>query len=86
MSRTAAFCGLGLAIGNEVCGEVSAYRVEARTYDGKSVVLHLCSNHVHRAWQLAQSTMDRKYPNDGLKVRSIHLHQMPKASAAEAAS
>jgi hypothetical protein len=86
MSRTATLCGLALATENEACCELAAYRVEANTYDGKKVVLHLCFNHVHRSWQLAQATMDRKYPNDGLKVRSIHMHQLPKASAAEAAS
>jgi hypothetical protein len=90
MSRTVALCGLGLATGNEICGELPAYRIEARTYDGRRVVLQLCSNHIHRAWQLAQSVMDKKYPNENLRVRSIHLHQVSstaaKSAAAEAAS
>lgn len=87
MSRTLALCGLGLVTGDEVCCELPAYRIEARTYDGKRVMLHLCSDHIHRAWQLAQTLMDKKNPGENLKVRSIHLHQLPKASAAaEAAS
>jgi hypothetical protein len=84
MSRTLALCGLGLATGDEVCGELPAYRVEARTYDGQKVVLYLCSEHIHRAWQLAQMLMDKRRPGENLKVRSIHLHQLPKASAAAA--
>lgn len=86
MSRTLALCGLGIVTGDEVCGELPAYRIEARTYDGQRVVLHLCSDHIHRAWQLAQTLMDKKFPGRNLKVRSIHLHQLPRASAAEAAS
>jgi hypothetical protein len=86
MSRTLALCGLGLATDNEVCGELPAYRVEARTSDARRVVLHLCSNHIHRAWHLAQSAMDKRFPGENLKVRSIHLHQLAKTSAAEAAS
>lgn len=88
MARTLSLCGLGLATGNEVCVQFPAYRIEARTSDGKRVVLQLCFDHIHRAWQLAQILMDKKYPSQEAKVRSIHLHQLqlPKASAAEAAS
>jgi hypothetical protein len=87
MSRTLALCGLALATGNEICAELPAYRIEARTYDGRRVVLQLCSNHIHRAWQLAQLAMGKKFPGENAKVRSIHLHQLQKsAAAAEAAS
>ena len=86
MPRTLALCGLGIATGNEICCETPAYRIEARTYDGKRILLQLCSDHIHRAWQLAQMMMDKKYPGENLKVRSIHLHQLAKVSAAEAAS
>jgi len=85
MSRTLALCALGLVTGNEICGEIPAYRLEARTADGKRVTLQLCSNHVHRAWHLAQIAMDKKYPGETAKVRSIHLHQI-KRMLAEAAS
>ena len=86
MSRTLALCGLGIATGDEVCCELPAYRIEARTYDGKRVILYLCSDHIHRAWQLAQMLMDKRHQGENLKVRSIHLYQIPRASAAEAAS
>jgi hypothetical protein len=65
---------------------VSAYRIEARTYEGKRVILYLCSDHIHRAWQLAQMLMDKRHPGKNLKVRSIHLHHVRKVAAAEAAS
>ena len=86
MSRSEVFCGLAIAVGSEICSDPPAYRVEACTYDGKGVTLHLCSNHVHRARELAQAIMDKKHPHEELKVRSIHLHQIQKVSAAEAAS
>ena len=86
MSRTLALCGLDLATGTEACSELPRYRIEARTYDGKRVTLQLCSKHIHRAWHLAQAIMDKKYPHNELKVRSIHLHQIQRAVAAEAAS
>jgi len=86
MSRTLALCGLGIATGDEVCCELPAYRIEACTYDGKRVILYLCSEHIHRAWLLAQLLMDKRHPGESLKVRSIHLYQLAKASAAEAAS
>ena len=86
MSRTLTLCGLGVVTSYEVCRELPSYRIEARTWDGKRVVLYLCSNHIHRAWQLAQTLMDRRYPGETLKVRSIHLHQLSKLPAAEAAS
>ena len=87
MSRTVVFCGFGLITGDESCPELAAYRIEARTNDGRRVVLHLCSDHIHRAWHLAQSAIDKKFPHDDLRVRSIHLHQVqPRASIAEAAS
>jgi len=86
MSRTLALCGLGIATGDEVCCELPAYRIEARTYDGKGVILYLCSDHIHRAWQVAQVLMDKRHPGEGLKVRSIHLYHVAKTSALEAAS
>ena len=86
MVRTLALCALGLVTGNEICGEMPAYRLEARTMDGKRITLHLCSDHIHRAWHLAQLAMDKKYPNETSKVRSIHLHQLKKVISAEAAS
>ena len=85
MSPTVALCGFGL-VGNESCPALAAYRIEARTNDGRRVVLHLCSDHIHRAWQLAQYAVDKKFPNDSLRVRSIHLYQVQRVSAAEAAS
>lgn len=87
MSRTISLCSLGLVTGDEVCRESPAYRLEARTADGRRVTLQLCSNHVHRAWYLAQMAMQAKYPDETVKVRSIHLHQIKvKTMIAEAAS
>ena len=86
MSRTVAFCGFGLLSGNESCADLAAYRVEARAGDGRRVILHLCSDHIHRAWNLAQIAIDKKFPNETLRVRSIHLYQLQRVSAAEAAS
>lgn len=63
-----------------------SYRLEARTMDGRQVNLHLCSDHIRRAWHLAQLAMDKKYPNESVKVRSIHLHQLKRVISAEAAS
>jgi hypothetical protein len=48
--------------------------------------MHLCSTHIHRAWNLSQLAMDRKFPGQNLKVKSIHLHQLVRVAAAEAAS
>ena len=84
--RTLTVCGLGVVTSYEVCRELPAYRIEARSCDGKRVMLYLCSDHIHRAWQLAQTLMDKRYPGENLKVRSIHLHQLSKISAAAAAS
>ena len=87
MPRTVAFCGFGLVMGNESCPALAAYRIEARTNDSRRVVLHLCSDHIHRAWQIAQYAVDKKFPGENLRVRSIHLHQVAqKAQIAEAAS
>jgi hypothetical protein len=86
MSRTVAFCGFGLIRGNESCPDLAAYRIEARVGDGRRVILHLCSDHIHRAWNLAQLAIDKKFPNENLRVRSIHLYQLQRVSAAEAAS
>ena len=88
MVRTISLCSLGLATGNEVCRELPAYRLEARSADGRRVSLQLCSNHVHRAWHLAQMVMENKYPGETVKVRSIHLHQIKRmiSVSAEAAS
>jgi len=86
MSRTLALCGLGVVASDEVCCELPAYRIEARTYEGKRVILYLCSDHIHRAWQLAQMLMDKRRPGENLKVRSIHLHRVRRAATAEAAS
>lgn len=87
MPRTVAFCGFGLVTGNESCPALAAYRIEARTNDARRVVLHLCSDHIHRAWQLAQDAADKKFPHQNVRVRSIHLHQVPqRAQVAEAAS
>ena len=65
---------------------MAAYRVEARVGDGRRVILHLCSDHIHRAWNLAQIAIDKKFSNENLRVRSIHLYQLQRVSAAEAAS
>jgi hypothetical protein len=87
MSRTVSLCGFGLVMGNESCPELAAYRIEARTSDARQVVLHLCSDHIHRAWHVAQQAVDKKFPAENLRVRSIHLHQVQqRASIAEAAS
>lgn len=86
MSRTLALCSLSLVTGNEICGQMPSYRLEARTMDGRQVNLALCSDHIHRAWHLAQLAMDKKYPTDSAKVRSIHLHQIKRVISAEAAS
>ncbi|MBV9075466.1 MAG: hypothetical protein JOZ10_17710 [Acidobacteria bacterium] len=88
MARTAAFCSLGIVTGTEVCGEPPSYRLEARAGESKSVLLQLCSIHVHRAWHLAQLAMNKRYPFENPKVRSIHLHQIkrPVKAIAEAAS
>ena len=86
MSRTLALCSLGVVTGSEICGEMPSYRIEARTIDGRKVTLHLCSNHIRRAWHLAQLAMDKKHPDEGAKVRSIHLHQVKRVLRAEAAS
>ena len=87
MSKTLALCGFGLATRNEICVETAAYRADAHSSNGKRVTSYLCSNHVHRAWQLTQLVMDRKFPGENLRVKSIHLHQLRQASkAAEAAS
>jgi hypothetical protein len=87
MSRTISLCSFGLVTGDEVCRELPSYRLEARSADDKRVALQLCSNHVHRAWNLAQMAMEAKYPDETVKVRSIHLHQIKvKKMIAEAAS
>jgi hypothetical protein len=87
MARTISLCSLSLVTGDELCRELPAYRLEARTADGRRVTLQLCSNHVHRAWHLAQMAMQAKYPDETVKVRSIHLHQIKvKTMIAEAAS
>jgi hypothetical protein len=86
MARTVAFCVFGLVTENDSCPKLAAYRIEARTNDGRRVVLHLCSDHIHRAWHLAQIAIDKKFPGENLRVRSIHLHQLQRVSAAEAAS
>lgn len=52
----------------------------------QALVFHLCSDHIHRAWQLAQNAMDKKFPTETLRVRSIRLHQVQRAWLAEAAS
>jgi hypothetical protein len=86
MSRTISLCGLGVADG-EVCSAPATYRIEARTANNRRCVLTLCSEHIHRAWNLAQNMLDRRYPGNQVKVRSIHLHQLnhvPKAEAAAA--
>jgi hypothetical protein len=86
MPKTVALCGFGLVTG-ESCPALAAYRIEARTNDRRQVVLHLCSDHIHRAWQLAQKAVDKKFRDEKLRVRSIHLHQLQqKAQIAEAAS
>jgi hypothetical protein len=84
MARTRALCGLGFLGTTEICDEAAAYRLEARTSDARSITMHLCSTHIHRAWHLSQLAMDRKFP--GLKVKSIHLHQLVRFAMAEAAS
>ena len=86
MSRTISLCALGLVTGNEICGEMPSYRLEARTADGRRVTLQLCSNHIHRAWHLSQLALEKKFPDETVKVRSIHLHQIKRAIVAEAAS
>lgn len=88
MPRTVVLCGFGLVMGNDSCPALAAYRIEARTNDSRRVILHLCSDHIHRAWQLAQYAVDKKFPNESLRVRSIHLHEMhqQRAQIAEAAS
>jgi hypothetical protein len=86
MSRTIALCSLPLVTGNEICGQMPSYRLEARTTDGRQVNLHLCTDHIRRAWYLAQLAMDKKYRDESAKVRSIHLHQIKRVISAEAAS
>jgi len=87
MPRTVVLCGFGLVTGHEQCPQLAAYRIEARTADNKRVVLHLCSDHIHRAWHIAQNAVDKKFPDHHARVRSIHLHQMQqKVQTAEAAS
>jgi hypothetical protein len=86
MTRTRALCGLGLVARGEICDEAAAYRIEARTSDARSITMHLCSTHIHRAWNLSQLAMDRKFPGQNRKVKSIHLHQLVRVAAAEAAS
>lgn len=84
MSRLIALCGSGVAAG-KVCGAPAAYRIEARATSNKRCTLMLCSEHVHHSWHLAQMIFDRRYSDDHVKVRSIHLHQLnhlPKAQAA----
>jgi hypothetical protein len=70
----------------EVCSAPSAYRIEARTADNRRCTLTLCSEHIRRAWSLAQSMMERRYPEEQVKVRSIHLHQLNTLPRADAAS
>ena len=86
MAKTPALCGLALVARNEICDETAAYRVEARTIHARSITMHLCSTHIHRAWNLTQLAMDKKFPGENLKVKSIHLHQLARLAAAEAAS
>jgi hypothetical protein len=86
MSRIIALCGLGVAAEGEVCGAPAAYRIEARSANNKRCSLTLCSEHVHRAWHLAQMIFDRRYAEGQIKVRSIHLHQLNHPPKAEAAS
>ena len=87
MPRTVSVCSLALVADGEICDFPPDYRVEARTVDRKLAVLYLCSTHIHRAWHLGQLAMDRKFPGENLFVKSIHLHQLPRAAAAaEAAS
>lgn len=84
MSRTISLCGLGAANG-AVCTAPATYRIEARTANNRRCILTLCSEHIHHAWSLAQNMLDRRYPDNQVKVRSIHLHQLnhrPKAEAA----
>lgn len=86
MSRKLNLCGLAI-ITDEACDAPAAYRIEARMNDGRRVVLYLCHEHIHRAWHLSQLLVAKRFPDQGLRVRSIHLHQIAaKFSVAEAAS
>ena len=85
MSRMISLCGLGVA-GGEVCCAPATYRIEARTANNRRCMLTLCSEHIHRAWNLAQNMLDRRYPGDQAKVRSIHLRQLNHVPKVEAAS
>lgn len=86
MARTLMLCAVGTLAPGEACDDQPQYRLEVRTSDRKQAVLYLCSTHIHRAWHLGQLALDRKFPGENLFVRSIHLHQLPRAAAAEAAS
>ncbi|HET9743281.1 MAG TPA: hypothetical protein VFQ00_11070 [Terriglobales bacterium] len=86
MSRKLNSCGLA-SVTDDACDAPAAYRIEARVSDGRQVVLYLCHEHIHRAWHLSQLLVAQRFPDQGPRVRSIHLHQIAaKVSVAEAAS
>jgi hypothetical protein len=86
MARTLTLCVVGTLEDADKCDQRPEYRLEVRTSERRQATLYLCSAHVHRAWHLGQLALDRRFPGENLLVRSIHLHQIPRASAAEAAS
>jgi len=82
MARTTLMlCAVG-ALEQAACDHPPEYRLEVRTSERQQAVLYLCSAHIHRAWHLGQLALDRKFPGENLFVRSIHLHQLPRAAAA----
>jgi len=85
MARTLMLCAVGTLEQAEACANTPTYRLEVRTSERQQAVLYLCSAHIHRAWYLGQLALDRKFPGENVFVRSIHLHQLPRAAAAEAA-
>lgn len=86
MTKSLVLCSLGLVVQDESCGRKARYRVEARTEDRKPAVIYLCSDHVHRAWHLGQLALEKKFSGQSPRIKSIHLHQLLRVAAAEAAS
>jgi hypothetical protein len=78
-------CSFGLLTESGTCGFKARYRAEARSGPENLAVLYLCSDHIHRAWELGQLALQRKFPSQTSKVKSIHLHQIMRAATAEAA-
>lgn len=86
MTKSLVLCSFGLVANDESCGRKARYRAEARTQDHRRAVLYLCADHIHRAWYLGQLALDKKFPGQSSKIKSIHLHQLLRVAAAEAAS